>query len=495
MDLSVIEEALTKITDRILFDEWILENEINLANFFYKNSGQSFNDLGFHDFYFGTFLSSSVYQDYHSKKTLTDSFTFFLNLISSASEKLALYGNAAPALSIISDLPDSAVKFRLEAINLFASVDDIRTSYIINFPIILEWLDKSRVNFEEGNLRTILDVLIGFYKKAKTSLESKSLTSVIVQLKLLFKEESLIDLYPFLDNQIIEDLIDDKEIFAISINEFDRDCFTPSPIIAELFREINSDYFNHPKINHSADNLWGYSKKYILDNILGRGRGDYTINSGLITAADKVILYCFYNLKKHFFTAYGVFEIVVDSLGDFFNKEEYTPTFIDLGCGPMTSGLALGDLIKSKTGNAINFTYVGIDISKAMLYKAKEFEKLSIFSNDCQFYYYTDWGKLGFKILYDKGVNHPIILNASYLFASDSLDPENLAEFVKMISSNFNNVYFVFQNSTLLERNLKYERFKSYLEIKPIISSSEILRYKAATYETDEHVYYEILKL
>ena len=497
MDLLVISEALITYSQREEFDNWILQNETDLSNFFYKNNGKLFDEIGFYDFFHRDFLESVVYKDYHLLRNSSEAFTFFLRLISSASEKLALYGNDAPAKRIINDLPDSAIKFRLEAIILFTLVENIKTSYVSSFPDILELLDKSRVNFDDDNIRPILDVLIGFYTKAKSSLEKKNLGYIVETLKSLFKDQDLILMYPFLDNQVIEDLLDGKELFTMSLNDIERECFTPSMMITNLFKEINIKYFSHPKIDHSRNNLWGFNKKYILDNILGRGRGDYTVNTGEITTEDKVTLYCFYNLKKHFFTSYGVFEYVVKSFEDFFNNKDYIPTFIDLGCGPMTSGLALGDLIYNKTGKAILFTYIGIDISQSMLDRAMEFQKTPIFSIDSEFYYYTNWGKLEFKILYNKGIHHPIIINASYLFASNSLDIKSLANTIGVISGQFKNVYFIFQNSTLNERNLKYVEFKSYLSFTPLISETEVLRYKASpsSLETEENVYYEILKL
>lgn len=495
MDLSVISKALVEHTNRMEFDEWILLNESELANFFYKSNGQLFSDLGFHDFYFGEFLPSVVYQDYHSQRNLSKPFSVFLELISSATEKLALYGNAAPAQSIVSDLPNSAVKFRLEAINLFASVDDIRTSYILNFPDILEWLDKSRVDFEEGNLRTILDVVIGFYKKAKISLESKNLPNVMMQLKALFKKQALIDVYPFLENPVIIDLLNDKDTFSLLLNDFSRDCLEPSKIVKSLFNEINTDYFNHPKINHDKDNLWGHSKKYILDYILVRGRGDYTTNSGIISTDDKVLLYCFYNLKKHYFTSYGVFQRVILSLSGFFDNDEYIPTFIDLGCGPMTSGLAIGDLINTQKNCPIDLHYIGIDISEAMINKSRSFEKLQFFSSNCTFHYYDNWSNIEYVKIYSRGVNHPIIFNASYLFASDSVEPDNLAKTVNIFSSNFSNVFFVFQNPNRIDRNIKYVEFKRYIRFELILRDEEIIYYKPASSISQEEVYYEILKV
>eukprot|EP01136_Pigoraptor_vietnamica_P006543 Opistho-1_new@39598 len=374
-------------------------------------------------------------------------------------------------------------------------VDDFRTSYFEKLPLILSLLDKSRTEFEEGNIRQILDVVINFYVKAKDTFTKNNLPNKIERLKELLTDQTLIEKFPFLQNPVVVDLINDKDTFSLLLINYTRDCLEPSTIIRELFTQINTDYFNHPNINHGDDDLWGHSKKYILDNILVRGRGDYTKNSGVITTDDKVILYCFYNMKKHFFTSYGVYQRVINSLRVFFDSHQFTPTFIDLGCGPMTSGLAMVDLLYSEKNEPIDLHYIGIDISTAMTNKCKYFEKTEFFSENCTFNYYNHWNDIKFHQIYSRGINSPIIFNASYLFASESVNPQNLATTVNLFAKNFKNVFFVFQNPNRLDRNVKYVEFKSYLNYVPLVEDQEVIQYKAASNISQEEVYYEILKI
>jgi hypothetical protein len=58
-------------------------------------------------------------------------------------------------------------------------------------------------------------------------------------------------------------------------------------------------------------------------------------------------------------------------------------SFIDLGCGPLTSGLAFNKTFSS--ANRFHFHYIGIDVSTAMLSKAREFTNSGLFDKDTTF--------------------------------------------------------------------------------------------------------------
>lgn len=496
MDLEALKNSLINLS-RPEFDNWLLENEKPLSNYFYKLNGHDLHELKFDVFYYNDILTSSVYKEYHNTRFQTDAFDFFLNLIAISAEKLAEIKMFTVSKNLISDLPESPSKYRLEAINKFAAVEDYRTMYITLFPSVLESLDKSRLLFEEGSIRPIIDILVFYFKNAKKTLENAGCDKTVIKLKELYKDTELNKQYPFLSHLILVDLINDIDPFALYHIDVTRGRLEPSNKIKPLFQSFNANYFGHPHINHSADNLWGYTKKEILDDVLVRGRGDFTKNYGKISADDKVMLYCFFNLKKHFFTSYAVFQTVTDSLKAFFSNEEYKPVFIDLGCGPMTSGLALADLVHSTTGSGINFSYIGVDISKPMMEKAMSFQSLDIFSSSSTFNFVSNWNDIDHKTLHDlAGKNNPIIFNASYLFASSSVDPIDLGKYVMDISKNFDHVFFVFQNPNRIDRNLKYEEFKDSISCVPIIpSTNENIRYMAASNEANEDVSYEILKL
>ncbi len=162
----------------------------------------------------------------------------------------------------------------------------------------------------------------------------------------------------------------------------------------------------------------------------------------------------------------------------------------------MTSGLALADLLHTTTGHTIRMDYIGVDIAPPMLERAERFEEVRFFAEGSNFYYYRNWNDIPIELLKTMASRQtPIILNASYLFASRSLDGEDLAQFVIELRRYFDHVYFVFQNPNYHERNTKFNYFKSLLRVETIKAGVETIIYKPASRETDETVLYEIFKL
>lgn len=493
-ELQQIKNALSK--SRSDFDNWILANEDLLSNFFYGSTGREFVAMEFDKFFFSDIQSTFIYKEYHVEKNLTDAFAKFLSFLGIAAERMAESGNISLAKTIVIDLPESPIKLRLRALNEFAQVENVKTDFIEKLPSVLDYLDRSRILYESGSVRPLVDVLVFYYDRAKKALNSRGYTVILTRVEELFLDKGLILKYPFLDHQILTDLINGRNPFELYVEIVAKKCLMPSLTIKKLFNRFNSDYFSHPNVFHSDDNLWGHSKKYILDNVLIRGRGDFSKPSGDITAEDKVMLYCFFNLKKHFFTSYAVFQNVINSLKEFFKSPDYKPVVIDLGCGPMTSGLALADLIFTTRGTAITMSYVGIDIAIPMMKKAKDFMSLPIFSTETTFDFFESWNELSAKRLNGiAGTNNPIIFNASYLFASDTLDEQDLAHYVSNVAKSYKNVYFVFQNPNREDRNIKYIQFKKIVKHKVELQQIENVRYKAANYEKSEDVEYEILKI
>jgi hypothetical protein len=497
MDLAIITEALRVNTDPDDFEVWISENERELSNYFYGLSGDSLNALSFDQFYYRVIAASKVYNLYINSGYVSMEFDFFIGLVSVAAEKLAVIGLDSLAQTIVANMPDSASKYRLMALNEFSLVDDVRTDYLTRLPLVLEHLQHSLTLFEDDGFRKVVDVLTYYLTKADKSLGDRGMHGVYQHVQDLFRNEELIEKYAFLNHQILIDILDGRDPFALYPVLIERDRLEPSNEIRTLFGKINSQYFNHPRVFHAQNSLWGYSKTHVLQVVLDRGKCDFTIDYFEITTNDKVLLYCFYNMKKHFFTSYAVFQTVLESLTHFFEIDDYKPVFIDLGCGPMTSGLAIADLINSRTGDPISFSYFGVDIAPPMLAKCHEFKELPIFSDDCHFNFVLNWNDIDSSLLAElAGKNNPIIFNASYLFASRSIDAEELAYYVNNIAQNYTNVYFVFQNPDRTDRNEKYEVFKSYLSYELLITNVEDIRYKAAvSTEGNEEVLYEILKL
>jgi len=492
-----LENALSTCTTRATFDAWVQANAAELSDYFHSATGQSLNDSKFDNWFYKIVAPSAVFREYRRTKNLTEDFEFFLYVMALAAEKMAQVGLPSFAGMLVEDLPESPSKFRLRALLEFATVDDLKKGYLNKFPAVLEHLQNSVSASEETNARLLIDTLIFFHNSAKKKLLQRGLMSIYNRVKGLYESPDLIAQYTFLDHAVLQALTSGQDPFGLLLRPSPRKVLTPSAEIGRLFREINRQFLSHSKIDFDADSVFGFSTQKILDDVIVHGRTDFTMGYRTITPDEKVLLYCFFNMKMHFFSSYEVFNFVYESLAGVFSNADYPPLFVDLGCGPMTSGLALADILSERTGRPARLKYVGIDIAPAMLRRAQTFEKAAIFSRECTFSYGNNWRELTPTVLSKlAGPHTPILFNASYLFASSSLDPIDLAQFVRETRKRYENVYFIFQNPDNVARNRKYEEFKSHLSYSEILSDVQEVQYLPSGRKVkSQWVYFEILKI
>ena len=74
------------------------------------------------------------------------------------------------------------------------------------------------------------------------------------------------------------------------------------------------------------------------------GRADFSCGYthpayGALTAEDKVALYCFMNMRSHFYASLATFDAFRAEIAVTLSSGEPI-LFVDLGCGPGTSGFA-----------------------------------------------------------------------------------------------------------------------------------------------------------
>ena len=103
-----------------------------------------------------------------------------------------------------------------------------------------------------------------------------------------------------------------------------------------------------------------------------------------------------------------------------------------------------------------HFDYVGIDISVAMLNKAKEFSESGLFSRDTKFQFVkslNDISESYWESIFT--LSNTVILNFSYLFGNLSKDDsEKLAVKINALIDKYplNKFVLVFQNSSMEKR-------------------------------------------
>lgn len=210
---------------------------------------------------------------------------------------------------------------------------------------------------------------------------------------------------------------------------------------------------------------------YHRRNILQQGRADFSGSIQGLTPEQTVLLYCCQYLQMHLASSRYIFDTchsVCNGYPPFLNENSI---FIDFGCGPLTSAIALAWYSAQVGKPKPNVNYIGIERSQAMISKAKEFSKSSaLFSPNSQFHFikdYTDAHTLTHRIYQHTTFSRDswVILNFSYFFASPWLDSEKLAAVVNHLFKKFSSYRFciLFQNPPGLGLNRKWLQFKNAL--------------------------------
>jgi len=211
----------------------------------------------------------------------------------------------------------------------------------------------------------------------------------------------------------------------------------------------------------------GFPFDVIRDEVIRKGRADFRVGyqhekHGELTADEKVLLYCFVNMKLHFFEALSTFRAYMAKLKSLFDSELLT-RMVDLGCGPGTAGLALAESLKQP-----NVRYIGLDIAKAMHRMATSLLQAaidgSILGKKSTLYMTSSWSNLRkFPAKYTAPTN--VFFNATYLFASDSLDVEDVCKAVMAYkdSTHVKRLLFVYSNTHNEISGEKFQTFKRNL--------------------------------
>ncbi len=502
MDIQELQEAFANCTDQALLEEFIEENLKSIRLYFYNRNLEELSELGqeFENMFYG-FKESPGFLAFEQSAGTSHEIRSMLVFFASIFERI----NPNPIFTILDMLPKGSVYFRLKAyMCAYEDVNDNRTHYTENLIKILDYLADAQYAEEEDYTALVISFLVKLYKKVVLKLTALRHTTELELFCKLFKDPTLTEKYHFLSHPLfLKTLGGDTDIEGdLLLTESKTTLYYPSERMFGIFRsEIVDVVKAHPKTVFSQI-LLGYTAETIRRHIIEYGRADFTTGYNELSADEKTLLYCYFNMRKHFYTSSFVFEKIYDSLKAIFADQEKTAVFIDLGCGPLTSGLALADLHFEKTQALLNINYIGIDISQSMLDKAKKFVNYNIFSNESKSHFARKPELIGKSILDEYiGLDNPIVINASYLFASSSLKELALAEFINKLVKKYStsNIYFTYQNPDRQDRNQKYLNFKSQLVYLGHVASVERVYYKNNPRSPDdpsaEDVYFEILEL
>lgn len=288
--------------------------------------------------------------------------------------------------------------------------------------------------------------------------------------------------------------------------EIGENVYLPNEHFKSVFEQIVINPLRQDSRTPQNENWYkkvlGNDSDFNRMNLIGYGRSDFNQESMFgYSLPERVNLYCYYNMRKHYFSSVAIFKSFHDYFKTTFTNSNNRITFIDFGCGPLTSGLAFQQSFVSIPN--FHFDYVGIDISIAMLNKAIEFSESGLFSHDTKLQFVKSINEISED--YWESVftlSNTVILNFSYLFGNLSKnDTEKLAIKINALLDKYklNKFVLVFQNSSMEKRNRSYVIFKKLVpRLKSVTErpKTEIVVYRNAimsNFDKSETVYYELL--
>ena len=184
------------------------------------------------------------------------------------------------------------------------------------------------------------------------------------------------------------------------------------------------------------------------------GQAEFDEPSGGLSPTDRVLLYAYYNQLRHLEELTAAFSML---FGQTPPKEN--PIVIDVGCGPCTGGLALAGVL----GSEQKFDYIGIDPSQTMRSLGEQLassaEQMDIVKRR--------WSPDISSLVWDRAPGwREVIVIASYLLASRSLDVETLAPELDMLLQkiSFGRTIILYTNSTQREANRNFPVFSKAIQ-------------------------------
>lgn len=314
------------------------------------------------------------------------------------------------------------------------------------------------------------------------------------QLQELFSDATLIAEFTLLEEFAIRET---HLIPTLEVEDYNQQEYKPSEFSDEIFENNFLIYIRRNSPGYPTT-LLGYDKDTIIKYIIKQGQADFdaSYDNGNLQADDIVKLYCYFNMRMHYFTSLSIFERsqIIEKYYNTGGKIK----FIDIGCGPGTSGLALVEHIYNFTETRAAFDYYGVDSSLKMQERANAVMSNLAFDESNYKEFFSDVSLIDKRTLANSTC---IIINACYLFASTTLDLTGLATFITELRDMypFKPKYIFFQNPEYDFLNENYFRFKRLIGNHVIdFSKVEIIHYHTQRNPYNgakrKSVYFEIVK-
>jgi DNA replication ATP-dependent helicase Dna2 len=277
--------------------------------------------------------------------------------------------------------------------------------------------------------------------------------------------------------------------------------YEPEPKFEAVFeRLVISPLMQDGRTQQLDRGVLGRDSDFIRMRLIDYGRADFDQATLEFSANDKVNLYCYFNMRKHYATGLAIFNAFNDFFTHQFNQTQGRITFIDFGCGPLTSGMAFKSHFSQREN--FQFSYIGIDISESMRVKAREFADSELFLDRDDVLFADSFASIDTEYFRSAFIlSNTVVFNFSYLFGNlNGEQAENLANQINefVLEYPLNKYLVIYQNSAQEKRNRSYNLFRKRLSSKfqdvtnPKVETVTYKTRSNRSYSNTETVYYEV---
>ena len=199
--------------------------------------------------------------------------------------------------------------------------------------------------------------------------------------------------------------------------------------------------------------LLGVNQDIVFKEVIRGGQADFTKAWNHITPDERALLYAYLIQQGHL-------EELIYAFGKLFpgHTVPEDPIMIDIGCGPFTAGLAFAAIAQ----HPVKYDYIGVDRAESMMSLGETLASKSIRHPNCRRTWVNDLNGLAWE---RPPGYRPVIIVMSYIFASPTISPSDLAD---QIAHTLNRVshgstVLIYTNSQYDQLNTNYPIFANQL--------------------------------
>ncbi len=260
-----------------------------------------------------------------------------------------------------------------------------------------------------------------------------------------------------------------------------------------VMEHVDKVVWGHSRSDRANKVQMGFPMGQISKSILAKGMADFSVGysdpSGQTLSPDELVsLYCYSNMKGHFFTCSATFQEHLGAIEDLF-RPNGRALVIDFGCGPATACLALADLLPNRL-----IDYVGIDTAPAMRMRAQKLwdavkDGAGLIRAVSGAAFKPSWTDVPVERIPPCS---SVMLVFSYFFASKSLKTQDLNGIAAWIANLANTrtgrpSLLFYMNSTDARANEKYDQLKGCLGLGGVQQPLQTKQIEFQTLKGGEH--------